>query len=77
MSNRQSQAVLAGFELYYGNEAAACGASTVTTNNGNVLKQKILPLGVVQNFGYDAWNRLTHVDQKVVNGDRNTIPLFW
>jgi RHS repeat-associated protein len=65
VTNRQSQAVLAGFELYYGNEAAACGASTVTTNNGNVLKQKILPLGVVQNFGYDSWDRLNHVDEKV------------
>ncbi len=64
VTNRQSQAVLAGFELYYGNEAAACGASTVTTNNGNVQKQKILPLGVVQGFGYDSWNRLTHVDEK-------------
>ncbi|OHE79781.1 MAG: hypothetical protein A2107_00020 [Verrucomicrobia bacterium GWF2_62_7] len=64
VTNRQSQAVLAGFELYYGNEAAACGASTVMTNNGNVLKQKILPLGVVQSFGYDSWNRLTHVDEK-------------
>ncbi len=57
-TDRQSQAVLAGLELYYGNEAAACGTTTVMPNNGNVRKQKILPLGVARSFEYTGGGRL-------------------
>jgi hypothetical protein len=34
-----------------------------TTNNGNVMNQWIQPLNIFQNYGYDALNRISVMEE--------------